>query len=406
MWGATDMAFILWCVLRVPGVPLLAQLRIVATVIDAHVSTCASAFLSTFAMPLLALLRPGYYATPLGSLLLTVHVNSIYALLFITFCTGAVYEWYAGEMVRVCKRGPGASQELPVFYPYTRGASAVGEGGGEAGSAAAGSGGSSSSSSSSAQPLGAAGAAAMQPSALASAASADSLDGAAAAAAAAAVAATAGAAALGAAAAPSASAAASAVSAAGSITLPGSSSSSSSSGGASALSPLNLSHVVSLSESRGLLAQDSSSRGGSANLAVGTLPSADRTLLGRLRSGAITWLSASDYMLKMLPWVWAPITAVVYMLGPAAMAQTKLMCQNRMRKAHVSPKSSPTPVATPRPGAATPNSLSTSSGGGGTGESPTQMQQVIQALEAFAPGARIAKMQLPAALSFGRRSED
>ena len=163
--------------------------------------------------------------------------------------------------------------------------------------------------------------------------------------------------------------------------------------------------MVSLREgSGGALAQDSGSRGGSALLAVGTLPNADRTLLGRLRSGAMTWLSASDYMLKMLPWVWAPITAVIYMLGPAAMAQTKLMCQNRQRKAHVSPKSSPTPVATPRPGAATPNSLS--SGGGGTGESPTHMQQVILALEAFAPGARVAKLQLPAALNFGRRSED
>jgi hypothetical protein len=123
-----------------------------------------------------------------------------------------------------------------------------------------------------------------------------------------------------------------------------------------------------------------------------------------------------NYALMMLPWVWAPITAVVYMLAPAAMAQTKLMFQNRMRKAHVSPKSSPTPVATPRPGAATPNGMgggSGSGGGGGSGsssstpgESPTQMQQVISALEAFAPSARMVKMQLPAALNFGRRAED
>ena len=134
-------------------------------------------------------------------------------------------------------------------------------------------------------------------------------------------------------------------------------------------------------------------------------------MLGRLRSGAVTYASAADYALRMLPWAWAPITAVVYMLAPAAMAQTKLMFQNRMRKAHVSPKSSPTPVATPRPGAATPSGLGSSGGGGGGGsggaaDSPTQMQQVIHALEAFAPSARMVKLQLPAALTFGRRAED
>ncbi len=154
--------------------------------------------------------------------------------------------------------------------------------------------------------------------------------------------------------------------------------------------------------------------GTSTSQAVGTLPSRDRSVLGLLRSGAITAPRAMNYALMMLPWVWAPITAVVYMLAPAAMAQSKLMFQNRMRKAHVSPKSSPTPVATPRPGAATPSGLG--GGGGGSfgassasstpGESPTQMQQVIHALEAFGPSARMVKLQLPAALTFGRRAED
>ena len=58
-----------------------------------------------------------------------------------------------------------------------------------------------------------------------------------------------------------------------------------------------------------------------------------------------------NFFLKMLPWVWAPITAVMYLLGPSAVAQTKLIFSNRMRKAHVSPKSVPTPASTPRPGA-------------------------------------------------------
>jgi hypothetical protein len=314
MWGATDLAFILWCVLRVPGVPFLAQIRIVATVIDAHVSTCASAFLSTFAMPLLALLRPGYYATPLGSLLLTVHINSIWILIGITMCTGAVYEWYASEMVRVCKRGPAAAAEYP---PVPAAGGCCGGGGGGAGA--------------------------------------------------------------GAAAAPS----------------------------------------LAIAEAGGLLGSSSSSSGGGgggggggaafdgpapSSDALGTLPICDRSMWGRLRSGAMTHASVLEYALKMLPWAWAPITAVVYMLAPASVAQTKLMFQNRMRKAHVSPKSSPTPVQTPRPGAATPTVASL--GGGGVGESPTQMQQVVSALEAFAPSARTIKLQLPAILNFGRRAED
>jgi hypothetical protein len=67
-------------------------------------------------------------------------------------------------------------------------------------------------------------------------------------------------------------------------------------------------------------------------------------------------MAAANFFLKMLPWVWAPITAVMYLLGPSAVAQTKLIFSNRMRKAHVSPKSVPTPASTPRPGA-TPTPL-------------------------------------------------
>ena len=134
---------------------------------------------------------------------------------------------------------------------------------------------------------------------------------------------------------------------------------------------------------------------------VGTLPRVDRSVLGRLRSGQVTWAGAWDYAFKMLPWVWAPITAVLYLLGPAAVAQTKLMFQNRMRKAHVSPKSSPTPIQTPRPGGATPlpGAIPSSSGEG------LNPQQLSSALEAFAPGGRPIKLNLPTALNFKRAEE-
>ena len=265
MWGATDLAYILWLVVRMPGVPFFSQMRIVATVFDVHISTCASAFLSTFAMPLLALLRPGYFATPLGQTLLTVHVNSIWVLIAITLITGAIYEWYAADMVKACKR------------------------------------------------------------------SADKVD----------------------------------------------------------LCPEEVE-------------ESSSPERGVPLSVVGTLPRVNRSIFGRLRSGAVTWNSSRDYALRMLPWVWAPLTAVMYLLGPAAVAQTKLMYQNRMRKAHVSPKSSPTPIQTPRPGGATPIAGMSSDKGVLT------QAQIANALEAFAPGSGgrpSVKLSLPPSLNF-KRSED
>jgi hypothetical protein len=149
-------------------------------------------------MPLLAFLRPGYFGTPLGALLLTVHINSIWALIGITMVTGMVYEWYAAEMVRACKRSEYQLQ-------------------------------------------------------------------------------------------------------------------------------------------------------GAAPLPVGSLVVKDRSVWAVLPH--CTPMAAAMFFLKMLPWAWAPIAAVMYLLGPSAVAQTKLIFSNRMRKAHVSPKSVPTPSSTPRPGA-------------------------------------------------------
>ena len=201
MWGATDLAYILWLMIRMPVVPFFSRIRIFATVTDVHISSAASAFLSTFAMPLLALLRPGYFGTPLGHILLVSHEYAICFLIFITLVTGAIYEWYAAGMVEACKPRPRTAADEDA-----------------------------------------------------------------------------------------------------------------------GLKPLPL----------------------------GTLTRHVRSTPCSEFSGGMTFSRAATYLLQLLPWIWAPITAVMYLLGPSSVAQTRLICNNRMRKAHVSPKAMPTPVSTPR----------------------------------------------------------
>jgi hypothetical protein len=41
MWGATDLAYIMWLMCRMPIVPFFSQLRIIATVTDVHISSAA-----------------------------------------------------------------------------------------------------------------------------------------------------------------------------------------------------------------------------------------------------------------------------------------------------------------------------------------------------------------------------
>lgn len=238
MWGATDLAYVMWLMIHKPGLPFFSQVRIFATVTDVHISSAASAFLSTFAMPLLALMRPGYFGTPLGHTLLITHEYAIVFLIFITIVTGAVYEWYAAEMVTACK---------PKFVEG-------GVGGGEilsAGVVSAGMGG----------VCGVAGAA---------------------------------------------------------------------------------------------------SQLGTPQSPPGTLDRRYRLTPMTVLSHGLSFARVYAYLIRMLPWLWAPITAVMYLLGPSAWAQTILIFYNRQRKPHVSPKSSPTPLSTPRPGATPINGFATS----------------------------------------------
>ena len=51
---------------------------------------------------------------------------------------------------------------------------------------------------------------------------------------------------------------------------------------------------------------------------------------------------AGLFLLRLLPWAIGPVIALFYFALPAIVAQTTLMCRNRQRSAHVSPKSSPT----------------------------------------------------------------
>jgi len=186
-------------------------------------------------MPLLALLRPGYFATPTGHFLLIAHEAAIVFLVTLTVASGAIYEWYASELVAACKPPPGAPP--PAFGAAAEAGAAADAG---AGAAAGGGGG----------------------------------------------------------------------------------------GGAGALAG-----------------------GDGAALPVGTLARRARSTPCRVLATGVSASRAAGYLLSLLPWLWAPITAVLYLLGPSAVAQTMLIFYNRQRKAHVSPKAAPTPTSTPRPGA-------------------------------------------------------
>ena len=47
MWGATDIAYVLWLSLRAPIVPFWSRVRLVITVFDVHVNASMSSFYST-----------------------------------------------------------------------------------------------------------------------------------------------------------------------------------------------------------------------------------------------------------------------------------------------------------------------------------------------------------------------
>lgn len=229
MWGATDMAYILWLWKQVPKVPIATALRIVLTVLDVHLSACSTVFVSSFALPIMGFLRPDFLNFQLGQTLLSVHQTSVLILFFVTLLTGFIYEWYCTEMVEACKRRenitgatPGDANHLlepPVTSPSHR-------------------------------------------------------------------------------------------------------------------SDPNPEPATALGYGNG------SSR---HPIVMGMIPSRSRNLLRVMAhtSKEKVW----KFFLKMLPWFWTPVAGLLYLFLPAAVAQTRLIFNNRMKKLHVSPKNAPVSIS-------------------------------------------------------------
>ena len=105
MWGATDIAYVLWLSLRAPIVPFWSRVRLVITVFDVHVNASMSSFYSTLGFLVLQAFRSDWLQ---GEGRTFKHVHQ--AMIAFAFCTslltGLVYEWYALEMVSALKRRP------------------------------------------------------------------------------------------------------------------------------------------------------------------------------------------------------------------------------------------------------------------------------------------------------------
>lgn len=100
MWGATDVAYVLWLAVKLTHVPLAERLALVVTVLDVHLSASVIALLGSFAFPILMLLRPDWAASDDGRIALLLQKMLTAALLGLTFVTGACYEWHATDCLR------------------------------------------------------------------------------------------------------------------------------------------------------------------------------------------------------------------------------------------------------------------------------------------------------------------
>jgi len=242
MWGATDSAYVLWMSVRGPSLPLSAKLRLALTVIDMHTSPLITFLISVIAFVVGSWLSPAYYATPEGVFVLAVQNYLAFVFFWIGLATGAIYEWYTGEIVAACRRDGLPGEEL---LPHSAGV-------------------------------------------IEDAACAES-----------------------------AAAAAAAVSPAGGARK--------GAGAAPAPAP----------------ARPARARGELEN-------TFDRSPLGTLLRCSPRRVHI--LLLRLIPWAVGPVIALFYFALPAIVAQTTLMCRNRQRSAHVSPKQSPTSNAAAEPG--------------------------------------------------------
>lgn len=223
MWGATDMAYILWLWKQVPKVPIASAIRIVLTVLDVHISACSVVFISTFALPIMSFLKPEFFQTPMGSRLLTVHQICVAVLFCVTLLTGIIYEWYCTEMVQACKRRENITGATPGDADHL-----------------------------------------LEPP----------------------------------------------------VTSP-----------SYQMSPPPEVSSASISKTK------------RHPIVMGMIQNRSRGVFRVL--ARTTRSQAWKFFLKILPWFWAPIVAFLYLFLPAAVAQTRLIFNNRMKKLHVSPKNAP-----------------------------------------------------------------
>ena len=112
MWGATDSAYVLWMALRGPRLPWRATLRLAATVVDLHTSPLITFLVSALAYAVSQWLAPEYYRTPEGLFVVELQNRLASIFFYIGLATGAVYEWYSGEVVAALRRAGLPGEEL------------------------------------------------------------------------------------------------------------------------------------------------------------------------------------------------------------------------------------------------------------------------------------------------------
>jgi hypothetical protein len=103
MWGATDIAYVLWLSIKAPIVPFWSRVRLVITVLDVHVNSSMSSFYSTLGFLVLQAFRSDWLEGE-GRTFKRSHQGMVAFAFCISLVTGLIYEWYALEMVAALKR--------------------------------------------------------------------------------------------------------------------------------------------------------------------------------------------------------------------------------------------------------------------------------------------------------------
>jgi len=117
MWGATDVAYVLWLCCKLTHVPLHERLMLVLTVCDVHLSSSVLVFMGSIGFRILVLLRPDWAATDDGLIAVLLQRYLTLCLVGLTALTAFCYEFYAQDLLAaVLRSGP------PSAPPPTSGA--------------------------------------------------------------------------------------------------------------------------------------------------------------------------------------------------------------------------------------------------------------------------------------------